>query len=122
MTARLIRVFDGKCTAPLPPSVQIPEERDLTIDFRSWTNHFTVAAIANIGLSEDLGFLEQGSDQISSESMDGRVKNVSFRECREASGTVTYRLIWAYDWFPVLKRLSKVLSPYYGRLWKLDAD
>lgn len=87
MTARLIRVCDGKCTEPLPPSVQVPEERDLTLDFRSWTNHFTVAAIANIGLSEDLGFLEQGSDKISSESMDWRVKNVSFRECREASGT-----------------------------------
>ncbi|KAL4742734.1 cytochrome P450 [Aspergillus similis] len=122
MTARLIRVFDGRCTAPLPLNVQIPDERDLTLDFRSWTNHFTVAAIANIGLSEDLGFLEQGSDTISSESMDGREKNVSFRECREASGTVTYRLVWAYDWFSVLKRLSRVLSPYYRKLWKLDAD
>ncbi|KAL4760661.1 cytochrome P450 [Aspergillus foveolatus] len=94
MTARLIRVFDDRCTEALRPSVQVPEERDLTLDFRSWTNHFTVAAIANIGLSEDLGFLEQGSDKISSESMDGQVKN----------------------------RLSKVLSPYYRNLWKLDAD
>ncbi|RDW78670.1 cytochrome P450 [Aspergillus mulundensis] len=122
MTSRLIRVFDGKCTAPLPESVQVPDEKDLTIDYRSWTNHFTVAAIANIGLSEDLGFLEQGSDMVPSESMDGNVKQVSFRECREASGTVTYKLIWAYDLFPVLKRLSKILSPYYRRLWRLDSD
>jgi cytochrome P450 len=54
--------------------------------------------------------------------MDGRVKNVSFRKCREASGTATYQLIWAYDWFPVLKRSGKMLSPYYRKIWKLDAD
>ncbi|KAL4980138.1 cytochrome P450 [Aspergillus desertorum] len=92
MTARLIRAFDGKCTAPLPATVQ------------------------------DLDFLNEGSDMIPSESMGGKVKRVSFRECREASAAATYRLIWAYDWFPVLKRLSKVLSPYYRKLWKLDAD
>ncbi|KAL4909339.1 hypothetical protein BDW74DRAFT_187513 [Aspergillus multicolor] len=110
-TSRLIRVFDEKCTAPLPKSVEVPDEKDLTIDHRAWTNHFTVAAISNIELSEDLGFLEQGTDQVPSESMDGNVKKVSFRE-----------LIWAYDLFPVLKRLSKSLSPYYRRLWRLDAD
>jgi hypothetical protein len=48
--------------APLPPTVQVPEEKDLTLVFRSWTNHCTVAVIANIGLGEDMGILEQGSD------------------------------------------------------------
>lgn len=128
MTRRFIRAFDARCTAPPPPSppggeMTVPKEEDLTVDYRSWTNHFTVAAIANIGLSEDLGLLEQGGrDQVASESMDGKVKQVSFRQCREASGTVTYRLIWAYDWFPVLKRLSKLLSAKYRQLWELDAD
>ncbi|KAL5003239.1 cytochrome P450 [Aspergillus recurvatus] len=122
MTARLIRVFDGKCTEPLPPAAQVPEEKDLSLDFRSWTNHFTVAAIANIGLSEDLGFLEQGSDIISSGSMDGKVKKVSFRECREASGTVAYRTIWAYDWFPALKRLSKEGPPHNLEMGEIVAE
>ncbi|KAL4919527.1 cytochrome P450 [Aspergillus aurantiobrunneus] len=121
MTRRLLRAFDGMCTDPLPVNAEVPEKDDLTVDYRAWTNHFTVAAIANIGLSEDLGFLEQGGDRVLSESMDGKVKQVSFRECREASGAVTYRLVWAYDWFPTLKRLSKVFSKY-RRLWKLDAD
>ncbi|KAL4801077.1 cytochrome P450 [Aspergillus venezuelensis] len=122
MAGRFIRVLDGKCTSPLPPSTKNPEEEDLTIDFRSWTNHFTVAAMANIGLSEDLGFLEQGNDKVRSESMDGVTKQVSFRECREASGTLSYRLIWAYDWYHVIKRLSCTVSPYYRNLHRLDVD
>ncbi|KAL4959117.1 cytochrome P450 [Aspergillus stella-maris] len=122
MAGRFIRVFDRKCTAPLPPTTKNPQEEDLTVDFRSWTNHFTVAAMANIGLSEDLGFLEAGNDKVRSESMDGTTKHVSFRECREASGTLSYRLIWAYDWFHIIKRLSCTFSPYYRRLHKLDGD
>ncbi|KAL6239652.1 hypothetical protein BDW75DRAFT_236258 [Aspergillus navahoensis] len=107
-----IRVFDGKCTTPLPPAVQTPQEKDLTLDFRSWTSHFTAAVMASIGLSEDLAILEQGSDIISSESMDGKVKKASFREYHEASGTVTYRLTLPYEWFPVFKRLRKAAFSY----------
>ncbi|KAL4807717.1 cytochrome P450 [Aspergillus unguis] len=120
MTRRLITVFDSKCTSPLQKDTEVPRE-DLTIDYRAWTNHFTVAAIANIGLSEDLGFLEQGSDSITSESMSGETKQVSFRGSREASGTLTYNLIWAYDWYHVLKRLS-TFFPSYRKLWALDSD
>ncbi|KAL3442421.1 cytochrome P450 [Aspergillus insuetus] len=121
MTRRMIKAFDAKCTAPLPDA-QLPDKADLTVDYRQWTNLFTVAAIANIGLSENLGFLEQGTDQVDSESMDGTIKKVSFRECREASAKATYTLVWAYDWFPTLRSVSKIVSPRYRRLWNLDRD
>jgi hypothetical protein len=71
----------------------IPETKDLTVDYRNWTVLFAAAAIANIGLSEDLGFLDEGSDQISAENKDGTIQNVSFRDCHAATSRVSYQLV-----------------------------
>lgn len=62
VTRKLINAFDARCTYSLSPGT-VPETKDLTVDFRDWTVLFAAAAIANIGLSEDLGFLDTGSDQ-----------------------------------------------------------
>jgi cytochrome P450 len=121
VSAKLIKAFDKRCTDPLPPN-QNPSEEDLTVDYRNWTVLWTAAAIANIGLSEDLGFLDEGSDTVKSESKDGTVKNVSFRECHTATQRVSYQLVWSYDWFKTLRRLSKVFSSSYRRMWRLDGD
>lgn len=121
MTGRLMKAFDGKCTSPLPPN-QLPKKEDLTIDYRMWTNLFTIAAIANIGLSEDLRFIDQGSDRIKSEAMDGTVKEVSFRECQSSMARATYNLVWAYDWYKTFVRLSKLLSSTYRKRWRLNDD
>ena len=121
VSAKLIKAFDKRCTNPLPPN-QNPSEEDLTVDYRNWTVLWTAAAIANIGLSEDLGFLDEGSDTVKSESKDGTVKSVSFRECHTATQRVSYQLVWSYDWFKTLRRLSKVFSSSYRRMWRLDGD
>ncbi|KAJ5669573.1 hypothetical protein N7462_010643 [Penicillium macrosclerotiorum] len=121
VTGKLIKAFDARCTDPLPPS-HVPKKQDLTVDYRNWTVLFASTAIANIGLSEDLGFLNEGSDKVPSESKDGTVKEVSFRECHAATGRVSYQLVWAYDWFKTLKRVSKSISSEYCRMWKLDDD
>jgi cytochrome P450 len=121
VSAKLIKAFDKRCTDPLPPN-QNPNEEDLTVDYRNWTVLWTAAAIANIGLSEDLGFLDEGSDTVKSESKDGTVKDVSFRECHTATQRVSYQLVWSYDWFKTLRRLSKVVSSSYRRMWRLDGD
>ena len=57
-----------------------------------------------------------------SESKDGTVKSVSFRECHTATQRVSYQLVWSYDWFKTLRRLSKVFSSSYRRMWRLDGD
>lgn len=121
VTRKVIKAFDSRCTDPLPPR-QLPKSEDLTVDYRNWTVLFTASAIANIGLSEDLGFLENGLDKVKSESKDGTVKEVSFRECHAAMARVSYQLVWAYDWFKTSARISKLVSPNYRRLWKLDSD
>lgn len=121
MTERLVRAFDKRCTEPLHPG-ESPKEADLRVDYRIWTNLYTIAAIASIGLSEDLRFLDQGSDLVKSESRNGNVKHVSFRECQSAAGRVTYNLVWAYDWYQTLARISKLASSTYHRLWRLNDD
>ncbi|KAJ6018805.1 hypothetical protein N7499_010014 [Penicillium canescens] len=83
---------------------------------------FTAAAIASIRLSEDLGFLDEGSDKVKSEKKDRTVKEVSFRECHAATGRVSYQLVWAYDWLKTFSRVSKMVSSNYYRMWKLDGD
>ncbi|KAJ5109379.1 hypothetical protein N7456_006054 [Penicillium angulare] len=121
VTGKLIKAFDKRCTTPLQPNT-LPKKEDLTVDYRNWTVLFTAAAIASIGLSEDLGFLDEGTDTVKSEKKDGTVKEVSFRDCHAATGRVSYHLVWAYDWFSTLKRASKMLSSAYRRMWSLDAD
>lgn len=121
VSAKLIKAFDKRCTDPLPPN-QNPKKEDLTVDYRNWTVLWTAAAIANIGLSEDLGFLDEGSDTVKAEKKDGTIKNVSFRECHTATQRVSYQLVWSYDWFKTLRGLSKVVSSSYRRLWQLDGD
>lgn len=121
MTARMIKAFELRCTEPLPNG-QRPEKEDLKIDYRMWGNLFTVAAIANIGLSEDLGFFEQSSDKITSQQMDGTVKEVNFRECLHATAWAQSNLVWAYGWYKSLVKISKMISPTYRRKWNLNRD
>jgi cytochrome P450 len=121
VSAKLIKAFDKRCTEPLPLN-QNPNKEDLTVEYRNWTVLWTAAAIANIGLSEDLGFLDEGSDRVKSESKDGTIKDVSFRECHTATQTASFRIVWSYDWFQTLRRISKVVSSNYRRLWHLDGD
>lgn len=110
MSQRLINVFDDHC------------KDGSVIDYRLWTNMFTIAAIANIGLSEDIRFLDNGNDLITSEQPDGTTKKVHFRECLFATGWATSNLVWAYDWYETLVRISKVVSSTYRERWMLNKD
>ncbi|KAJ5647910.1 cytochrome protein [Penicillium lividum] len=121
MTVRLIRAFDGLCTPPLKDS-EIPKTTDLTLDYRMWSNLFTIAAIANIGLSEDICFIENGNDLITSEDTNGATKQVHFREFLLNTAIAQSNLVWSYDSFKTLTRISKVVSSSYRRMWSLSED
>ncbi|KAL9094741.1 MAG: hypothetical protein Q9165_003012 [Trypethelium subeluteriae] len=121
MTGRTIKAFELRCTEPLKSGTSAQAE-DLTIDFWMWANYFAVSAIANIGLSEDLGFLEQGSDLITSESPDGALKKVYFKECLSATAWAQSSLVWSYDWYHSLRKISNLVSSIYQNKWRLNAD
>ena len=79
MTGRFVKAFDVLCTAPLPKHQVHLNKEDLTVDYRMWSNLFAITAIANIGLSEDIGFLDHASDLITAERMNGSIHQVHFR-------------------------------------------
>ena len=108
---RLIAQFDKRCSEP---------GKDVVIDYRPWTNYFTLDAISDIGLSNTLGFLDRGNDRTMSERPDGSTYEVSFRECLYANSRATSVFCYTYDFYKVATKLSKI-SPYFGRLWKLNS-
>jgi hypothetical protein len=107
--------FDKVCTAPLPQGKKFADTQDLTVDCRAWTNYFSLDAIADIGLSERLGLLDRGHDRVEARHLDGTVYECSLRDSLYPVATKQSLLIWTYDWYKILDRLSTVV-PYYRRL------
>lgn len=120
-TERLVAYLDKRCTAPLPTGVHVPDTEDLNVDYRAWTNFFTLDAIADIGLSEKLGFLDNGYDQITGRRLDGTKYTCNFRECLYQNARKQSLLVWPYAWYPLINKLSNVI-PFYGRMGKLARD
>ncbi|OQV05466.1 hypothetical protein CLAIMM_10199 [Cladophialophora immunda] len=121
LTRRIMKAFDARCTAPLQPG-SLPCPDDLTVDYRHWTNLFTIAAIASIGLSEDLKLLDHGDDIVTSEKMDGTTKLAHFRDCLFATAWAQSNLVWAYSWYKALVRISGLVSSKYRECWRLNKD
>ena len=119
-TERLIRQFDTRCTTPLPANITRPVTEDLNVDYRMWANFFTLDAIADIGLSEKLGFLDRGHDRITARRTDGSTYEVNFRQCLYENAHIQSLLIWNYDWYSIVRKLASWL-PFYCRLDKLAA-
>ncbi|RFU26472.1 hypothetical protein B7463_g9863, partial [Scytalidium lignicola] len=107
--SRLIKHFDS--CASIPGS---------TVDYRSWTNFFSLDAIADIGLSKRLGFLDQGHDRCLSERLDGQVMEVNFRDCLYAVSRAQSGIVWSYSWYKTLVKITKLVSPFYRGLWRLN--
>ncbi|EAW18409.1 cytochrome P450 [Aspergillus fischeri NRRL 181] len=116
---RLIAHFDRVCTKPPSPAVAegkaAPDPADLTVDFRAWTNYFTLDAIADIGLSEKLGFLDSGSDVCTAERKDGTTYEVHLREALYPTARKQSLILWNYEWYPVLNKLVNII-PFFGRM------
>lgn len=108
-TARLIKHFD--VVANTPGSI---------VDYRAWTNFFSLDAIADIGLSHRLGFLDNGNDRCLSELLDGSVTEVNFRESLYAQAHAQSGIVWSYDWYKALAKITRAVSPYYRNLWRLS--
>ncbi len=120
-TARMIAHFEKCCTKPLPVHSAIPEAKDLNVDYRAWSNFFTLDAIADIGLSEKLGFLDRGHDRVTGCRTDGTKYECNFRECLYENAHKQSLLMWPYEWYSFINKVSNVI-PYYGRMGRLGRD
>lgn len=108
-TASLIKHFDDVAATPKS-----------TVDYRAWANFFSLDAIADIGLSHRLGFLDAGNDRCLSERMDGSLTEVNFRESLYAVARAQSGIVWSYDWYQALVKITRAVSPYYRNLWQLS--
>lgn len=114
---RLMRQFDKRCTAPMPKGIKYATKDELTVDFRAWTNFFSLDAIADIGLSERLGLLDQGHDLVEAQRTDGTIYETSLRDALYPVAIKQSLILWSYDYYKLLDKLSNLI-PYYRRLSK----
>ncbi|KAI0011894.1 cytochrome P450 [Xylariaceae sp. FL0662B] len=119
-TARMIKHFDKCCTAPLSAG-QIPAPEDVNLEYRTWTNFFSLDAIADIGLSHKLGFLDNGNDRVTGRRTDGTTYECNYRECLYQNARKQSLLIWPYAWYPFINKVANII-PFYGRMAKLGRD
>ncbi|KAJ5369279.1 uncharacterized protein N7496_009039 [Penicillium cataractarum] len=116
---RMFKHFDEVCT--LTPKEDVasgkvaPDPQDLTLDLRAWTNFFTLDAIADIGLSEKLGFLDNGNDMVMAERRDGTTYMTSLREALYPTARKQSLILWNYEWYPILDKLVNFI-PFFGRM------
>ncbi|KAJ3579579.1 hypothetical protein NPX13_g989 [Xylaria arbuscula] len=112
---RLFKKFDASCTAPLPKGQIYPDPKDVNIDYRQWTNYFTLDAITDIGLSESLGLLDQGHDMVTAMRPDGTTYKADIRESLYPNARKQAHLIWSYDYYKLLNKLVDII-PYYRKM------
>lgn len=118
---RMFAHFDKVCTlAPKEDVVSgrvAPDSKDLTLDLRAWNNFFTLDAIADIGLSEKLGFLDSGTDVCIAERRDGTTYEVNLREALYPTARKQSLIVWDYGWYPTLNKLVNVI-PFFAHMQK----
>ncbi|KAH7132466.1 cytochrome P450 monooxygenase [Dendryphion nanum] len=115
-TMRLLKHMDTCCTDPLRKGA-IPKPEDVNLDYRAWSNFFSLDAIADIGLSEKLGFLDNGHDRVVGRCTDGSIYECNLREALYSSNIKQSLLIYSYSHYKLLSKLSNII-PYYGRMAK----
>ncbi|TVY34702.1 Benzoate 4-monooxygenase [Lachnellula occidentalis] len=114
-TERFIKAAEARCTEPLKKG-ELPTPESLTFDYRAYANFFTLDAIADIGLSERLNFLDQGHDLVTAETMDGKLYKTNYRKCLHATAKAQAGTVWAYDWYPLFFKIAKVFWRDLGKL------
>ncbi|KAF5702847.1 cytochrome P450 monooxygenase oxidoreductase [Fusarium mundagurra] len=112
---RMMDHFDKVCTAPLPKGARFPDPQDVNVDFRAWSNFFSLDAIADIGLSEKLGLLDQGHDLVEAQQTCGAVYKTNLRECLYPTARKQSYLLWTYDHYKLLNKISNII-PFYRRM------
>ncbi|BCS21454.1 cytochrome P450 [Aspergillus puulaauensis] len=113
-----VEACDRYCTEPFQGN-RIPKPEDLKFEFRAWSNFFTIDAIGDIALSERLGLLAAGNDDVAAETVDGRVYTTNYRDCLHASKIAHTRIAFADKWYHFNSRYLTRLIPSYRTLWKL---
>jgi cytochrome P450 len=93
-------------------------ESNQVMEFRHWSNLFTLDAIMSIAVSRSVGFVASGSAEICFDA--GRSASVSMIDSLRAVNRTLEPIVWSAAAFPMLKRLTNLL-PSYRKEWRLAA-
>lgn len=110
---RLIHQFDRICDE----AASSTSTKAGTVNFRKWTNLFTVEAIVDIALSHKLGCLDRGDDQVTITTANGHVKQIHYIECLHAGKRATSTLVWATSWFRFLRAILTLFPGWFRFQW-----
>lgn len=108
---KMVVQFDRLCTGSLSNGSDV-DPKDLTVNFRRWSNLFTLDAIADIALSQRLGLLESGTDLIEGKTDKG-VQSFNLIESLHCGSRTISHFVNATDWFHFLKALAPLFSPHF---------
>ncbi|EEP75422.1 predicted protein [Uncinocarpus reesii 1704] len=97
----------------------VEESAEGPLNYRSWTNLYTIDCLVDICLSTQLHCIERGEDTVTAEDLAGITEDVSFRDCLYATFHLVGDLVWSYDWFSTIITVANTISPVYSRLIKL---
>jgi cytochrome P450 len=109
---RLITQFDRHCISQVD-SKNVSGGR--MIDFRKWSNLFTIEAIADIALSDHLGLLEAGDDTVVALDDKGNSRQVQFIKSLHGIGRMAAPIVWSSSGYRVLKRFCSIFSTSYAK-------
>lgn len=114
---RLVRQFDQLCS-------QTSKETGLevvTVDWRLWSNLFTVEAIADIALSQNLGLLEAGNDMVTAQDTIGNTRQVGFIQSLHGMGRSIAPIVWSSEGYHFLKKVLSVFKTFQAELTNNEA-
>lgn len=117
-TQRLVNGMDRHCTPPLKQGQTIPDPQDVNLDFGEWVYFFTIEAINNIALSSKMDLMEKGSDVVTAQKTDGTLYEARYREAQNNMALAGAVFVWDYKHFPLVAKLSKIISPKWRDVWK----
>lgn len=96
-------------------------EKEEELDFRHWSNLFTVDAIMSIALSLDTKFLESGHSWTKLSMPDGRTKTVDAIDSLRSVNRAAEPFVWSPTLYRTMKRLS-TLIPSRRQQWSRAED
>lgn len=93
---RFLKACDAACTAPLQKGTDV-DPNDLKFDYCQYAFFFAQDAIVDIGLSDKLGFLDNGSDTVVAESPSGKVYTSNYRDALHSTALAPATIVFAYE-------------------------
>jgi len=87
------------------------------LDFRKWSNLFTIEVMMDLALSMDPGMLKAGNDSIVAENLKGEQSTVSFVDGLHGFSCATEPILWSPNLYHIMGKFSKLFSSF-RRQWK----